>query len=183
MAGGRPPKYDVGKHPELVEAWAAGMLTDAAIAAKLGIGYSTFRMWLKDHAEFLAGYEKGRAQLLDQTEMSLYKKANGYDYTEEQLCTEAFVSYQPGSAKEAAYKAAREAAKDGDAVYQVKVTTTRKHVAPDTGALALVLCNRRRPGYDPDHPTAGWQHVQRVEHTGADGAQLSVTALVREAAK
>jgi hypothetical protein len=51
-----------------------------------------------------------------------------------------------------------------------RITTT--YYPPDTTAGIFWLCNRRRKGYDPDDPDAGWQHVQRLEHTGADGGPI-----------
>jgi len=63
---------------------------------------------------------------------------------------------------------------------------TTTYYPPDTTAGIFWLCNRRRPGYDPDDVTAGWQHVQRVEHTGANGGPIEhadaiETQAVREA--
>ena len=48
---------------------------------------------------------------------------------------------------------------------------------PDTTAGIFWLCNRRHKGDDPDDPSAGWQHVQRVEHTGADGGPIAYADL------
>jgi len=54
---------------------------------------------------------------------------------------------------------------------------------PDTTAGIFWLCNRRRPGYDPDDKSAGWQHVQRVEHTGENGGAITFAQLMKDAEK
>lgn len=65
-------------------------------------------------------------------------------------------------------------------MYGREVTT---FYPPDTTAGIFWLCNRRPKGYDPDDPNAGWQHVQRVEHTGADGGPITLAQLMEDAAK
>ena len=171
-AGGRPPKYDATKHPDLVRAYACTTRTDAEIAVALKISHATLKNWKTDHPEFLAAHKDGRAELLDKGEMSLFKRMTGYDYTETSVTVEEFFSAAPGSAKWTAAMNAQRESKLGETVFQVKKTRTVKHVVPDVAAAALVLCNRRRPGYDPDDKSAGWQHVQRVEHTGANGGPI-----------
>lgn len=56
-----------------------------------------------------------------------------------------------------------------------RVMTT--YYPPDTTAGIFWLCNRRPKGYDAEHPDAGWQHVQRVEHTGANGGPIEYADL------
>ena len=56
-----------------------------------------------------------------------------------------------------------------------RITTT--YYPPDTTAGIFWLCNRRPKGYDDEHPEDGWQHVQRVEHTGANGGPIEYADL------
>ena len=179
----RPTKYVASKHPELVEAWAAASLTDAEIAAKLGVSYATLRTWLAKHPEFLAAHKRGKARMLDRCEQGLYKRAAGYDYEEVSVTIEEFVSAKRDTPKWKALWDAKMHAEPDDHVYQVRRTTTRKHVPADVAANALVLCNRRPPGYDPDDKAAGWRHVQRIEHTGEGGGAITIAELVRGASE
>ena len=179
----RPTKYDAGKHIALVEAHAAAAKTDVQIAASMSISVPTFRAWRTKYPPFLAAYKRGRAEMLDKTEMCAYKKAQGYDYTEVSVTVEEFISCKPMSVKETAYKAAKELRAKGETVFQVKRTTQHKHMAPDMAAIAFTLCNRRKPGHDPDNPADGWQHVSRVEITGADGKPVEVAAIAGKSSK
>lgn len=164
---GRPTKYVKGKYDALVEAHAAGPKTDAQIADAMDVAYSNFRVWLKKHKSFQAAHKRGRDQLLDDTEMSTYRRANGYEYVEVDVTVEEFISCRPGSVKKAAYQDALDARTDGESVYQIKRTTKHKQMAPDVGAISIVLFNRRKPGYDPDNPEKGWQSVTKIEHSGS----------------
>ena len=100
---------------------------------KAGINQDTFYQWLKARAEFSEAVKKARAEFLDeiasQLEASLWKKAKGYEVEE--------------SKEEYAMK-------KGERVL-VKKTTTKKHIAPDTGALIFALTN-----VDPDN----WKNRQ-----------------------
>lgn len=91
---------------------------------KAGISETTFYDWLRNDAAFSAAVKKARAEFLDgiasQLEASLWKKANGYEVEETK---EEFSRRKNGE------------------VVLVKKTTTKKHIAPDTGALIFALTN------------------------------------------
>lgn len=100
---------------------------------KAGINQDTFYKWLKDRAEFSEAVKKARDEFREEIssklEASLWKKAQGYEVEE--------------SKEEYAMK-------KGERVL-VKKTTTKKHIAPDTGALIFALTN-----VDPDN----WKNRQ-----------------------
>lgn len=100
---------------------------------KAGISETTFYDWLKNDTEFSAAVKKARSEFLQEIgsklEASLWKKAQGYEVEE--------------SKEEYAMK-------KGERVL-VKKTTTKKHIAPDTGALIFALTN-----VDPDN----WKNRQ-----------------------
>lgn len=91
---------------------------------KAGINQDTFYQWLKARAEFSEAVKKARSEFLDeiasQLEASLWKKAQGYEVEETK---EEFSRRKNGE------------------VVLVKKTTTKKHIAPDTGALIFALTN------------------------------------------
>lgn len=71
-----------------------------------------------------------------------------------------------------AVKAAKDAVDRSVEVAMLEAARGRRKI--DTVAAIFWLCNRR-----PDR----WRHVQRVEHTGADGGAVTITELARAAAK
>ena len=59
--GGRKSKYDPLITPSLAEDYAKELLTDAQIAAKLGIHISTFIDWQKKYTVFSEAIKRGKA--------------------------------------------------------------------------------------------------------------------------
>lgn len=101
---------------------------------KAGISETTFYDWLRNDAAFSAAVKKAREEFRQEIgsklEASLWKKANGYEVEETK---EEFSRRKNGE------------------VVLVKKTTTKKHIAPDTGALIFALTN-----VDPDN----WKNRQ-----------------------
>lgn len=115
--GGRPLKYNKEVHPLLAEAYAEAGYTDKQIADKLKISESTIYKWKLDFPEFSEALKSGKVEPDQKVEDSLYKRANGFEYTEVKL---------------------EELGNDNK-----RVTKTRKLVAPDTTAAIFWLKNRR----------------------------------------
>lgn len=113
-------KYQRWLEPEgllLLEAWARDGLTDEQIAKRLGISRKTLYDWKDKYGDICDALKKGKEVVDVQVENALLKRALGYDYQEERIETSD---------------------KDG-----TKVVQTIKHVAPDVGAAAFWLKNRR----------------------------------------
>jgi hypothetical protein len=115
----RPSKYEPDITPRLVVWWARDGLTEDEIAAKLGICRDTLFEWKKKYPELSDALKESKDAADGQVEMSLFKRAVGYEYEETKVI----------------------ATKDGKAV---KVEKTKKHVAPDVTAQIFWLKNRQR---------------------------------------
>ena len=101
---------------------------------KAGISQETFYKWFRENSEFSDNVKKARAEFLEeiasQLEDSLWKRAKGFDFEETKTEFAAGV--------------------DGKPVI-IRQTKTKKHIAPDTGALIFALTN-----VDPDN----WKNRQ-----------------------
>lgn len=84
---GRKSKYDPLNTPILAEKYASEILTDAQIAAKLGIHISTFMEWQKKHKEFFLAIKRGKAASNAELLKCMKKTAEGY-YVEEEETVE-----------------------------------------------------------------------------------------------
>ena len=60
--GGRKSKYDPATTPAKAEELARDLLTNAQIAAKLGIHIDTFCTWQNKYAEFREAVKRGQAE-------------------------------------------------------------------------------------------------------------------------
>ena len=113
-------KYQKWLEPEgllLLEGWARDGLTDEQIAHNMGITRKTLYDWKAKYGDICNALKKGKDVVDTQVENALLKRALGYDYQEQRI---------------------EVSEKDGK-----KVIQTTKHVAPDVGAAAFWLKNRR----------------------------------------
>lgn len=81
---GRKTKYDSNNTPILAEKYASEILTDAQIAARLGIHISTFMDWQKKHKEFSLAIKRGKAVSNAELLKCMKKTAEGYYVDEEE---------------------------------------------------------------------------------------------------
>lgn len=115
-AGGRPTKYNRELHPKLVKLAASKSWIDKEIAEELGISESTFYEWKKNHREFSEALKAGKKMIDQNVENALYRRAVGYEHTEEKIFNN-----------------------NGKPL----VVPTVKHYPPDTAAAFIWLKNRR----------------------------------------
>jgi len=134
MAGGRPTKYNPGLHPIIGKALARLGYTDQEIADQLSIEKSTLELWKKKHKEFSDSIKKGKVEIINQIEHSLYKRAIGYDTKEIDAIQTA----------------------DGKIVPQ-KVRI--KHIPGDATAIIFSLINLTRNNKEG----MKWEHVNKQE--------------------
>ena len=106
----------------LVEGWARDGLIDAQIAKNLGVAYSTFKVYKNKHLALSTALKRGKEVADYEVENALFKRAMGYEYSEEKVDVETNAS--------------------GKLVSR-KITQTVKHIAPDTTAQIFWLKNRR----------------------------------------
>lgn len=81
------PKYEKWLEPEglaKIEMWARQGLTHADIAANMQVARTTLEAWKKDHPDILEAIKKGNETADLRVENALYKRACGYDATDEE---------------------------------------------------------------------------------------------------
>ncbi len=104
-----------------IEGWAREGLTDAQIAAKMGINTSTLYKYQVDFKEITEALKRGKAPVDTQVENMLLKRAMGYEY--EEVTTEIYDM--------------------PDGTQHKHIKKTKKQVVPDTTAQIFWLKNRR----------------------------------------
>ena len=105
-----------------IEGWAREGLTDAQIAAKMGIGTSTLYKYQVEHVEIVDALKRGKAPVDDEVENALLKRAKGgYEIKEKRI----------------------EKWKDADGVEREHTVIITREVPADTTAQIFWLKNRR----------------------------------------
>lgn len=66
-----------------IEGWARDGLADKQIAENIGVAYSTFREWVKKFPALSASLKKSKDVADRQVENALFKRAIGFEYTED----------------------------------------------------------------------------------------------------
>ncbi len=112
--------------------WAKLGMTDVEIALSLGIAESTLNLYKKKHPKFVTTLKAGKLDADCKVTDSNYKRAIGYDYTEEDI------EYIPNV--------------DGEDTVIKKVKQRKRHIAGDVMAQMYWLNNRQ-----PDK----WRHKSR----------------------
>ncbi|MBQ6664908.1 MAG: hypothetical protein IJM68_04890 [Synergistaceae bacterium] len=94
---GRKSKYDPLTTPALAEEYAGELLTDAQIAAKVGIHISTFIEWQKKYPEFSVAVKRGKEASNVALVKAMHKTAEGYYVDEEETVVYLDRDKQPKS--------------------------------------------------------------------------------------
>lgn len=95
--GGRKSKYDPLMTPSLAEEYAREILTDAQIAAKLGISHTTFMDWQKKYPAFSIAIKRGKEASNVALIQAMHKTAEGYYVEEEEMVVNLDRDQQPKS--------------------------------------------------------------------------------------
>ena len=143
-----------------MEGYAREGLSDVQIAEKMRISLTTYYDWQNKYPELSEAIKKGKAPVDDMVENALFKRAVGYSYVE---TTTDFELIDTGQVDE-----------DGKPVMGKKIKSVRsvkKEMAPDVGAAAFWLKNRR-----PDR----WRE-KREEQIQVSSADYSLLDEVRKA--
>lgn len=156
--GGRPTDYQP-EYAEQVRKLCEKGFTDPEIADFFDVSIRTIYRWKLNHEEFCQGLKLGKDVPDDRTERSLYHRANGYSWKEQQAFKLKDVEYEDG-------KKVRE-------TERVEVVEVNKHVPPDATSAIFWLKNRRK-----DH----WRDRHEHEMSGVDGEPIqTITRLVVDA--
>lgn len=143
MAAGRPSKYNAKYHIPWARSLAMTGKTNEEIADAMGIARSTLQKWGLEHPEFSDTLKNGKGAADGKVVLALFERATGYEYEERKVVTEFDEAGQP---------------------VPVRIETTRKRTAPDTGAAMAWLKNRC-----PDE----WRDAKRFEVADAREIDLS----------
>ncbi len=117
----------------------------------MGVSSTTYYRWLNEYEQIREAIKKGKAPVDQEVENALLKRAKGYDYIE------TVTDY---------YFSETEKDEDGNPKKIIKnIRMTKKHMAPDVGAAAFWLKNRR-----PDR----WREKreEQIQVTSADYSLL-----------
>ena len=95
--GGRKSKYDPETTPAKAEELAKDLLTDAQIAAQLGITYETFRQWSHKYVAFSVAVKRGKQEANRDLVDVMKKSAKGYFVEEEETVVYLDRDKQPKS--------------------------------------------------------------------------------------
>jgi len=138
----RANKYETHIKPyfEQIFGWLRSGHTEGSIAKRLGITDDTWTNYKKRYSDFSDTIKRGGQDSTALVVNKLYQRAMGYEFDE--ITTEI---------------------KNIDGKQHKIVKKTTKHIAPDVGAIAIVLFNR-----DP----ANWKNKQNIEHTIAASDSL-----------
>lgn len=138
----------------LIEGWARDGLTEEQIAHNMGVSYTCLRKWKKEHKQIAAALKKNKAVADRIVENSLFKRANGFEYTE--TTEERILNPQTGQ-------------------FEMVVTKkVNKVVLPDTTAQIFWLKNRK-----PDV----WRDKREVDSTEALDKLDGILTNIRDVAK
>lgn len=142
MAKGKYQKWLTPDGKLLLEAWARDGLTDEQIAHNCGINVATLYDWKKRYPEISEALKRGKEVVDIEVENALLKRAKGYEYLEEKVEIE---EDHRGKIKSR------------------KVVQVMKQVAPDVGAAAFWLKNRR-PDVWRDRPADSDDNSGQLEN-------------------
>ena len=118
-----------------IEGWAMDGLSDEQIAHNIGIVPSTLYEWKNKYSEISEALRKGKEIIDRQVENALLKRALGFEYEETKKIQE----------------------KDANGKDRMRIEKFTKTMAPDTGAIAFWL-NNRKP--------IEWRDKHEVQHSG-----------------
>lgn len=136
---GAKSKYNPETFPLLAEGYARNGLNDKQIAKNLGITFQSYYTYQNKHIEFFEAIKRGKRPVDTEVENALLKRAKGYEYEE---VTEEIETNANGEVRSKTTK------------------VTVKKVAPDVGAIAFWLKNRR---------PAEWKDKQIMDHQFNNG--------------
>lgn len=142
MAKGKYQKWLTPDGRLLLEAWARDGLTDEQLAAKMGITTSTLYAWKNKYPDISEALKRGKEVVDIEVENALLKRAKGYEYLEEKVEIEEL---------------------PGGVIKSRKVVQTIKQVAPDVGAAAFWLKNRK-PDVWRDRPADSDDNAGQIEN-------------------
>lgn len=140
---GRPTDYDAA-NVEIVEKLCLLGATDAEIADFFGVTVRTVYRWKLEHEDFCQAMTAGKDLADNRIERSLFQRAAGYAYVEQQAFKLRHVEFDPQGKKVREYE-------------DIRVVDVERQAPPDTTAGQFWLKNRRKEQ---------WRDVQEKAYSG-----------------
>jgi transcriptional regulator with XRE-family HTH domain len=140
---GRASKWETHVLPNLdrIPKWRRQGMTEEQICKKLDVSVSTFNVYKNKYVELMEALKKGKEELIEELQDSLYKRALGYEYEE----IKEFIE------------------KDEKGNSKVKREIYKKIMHPDVGAIAFALKNLDKDNWK-DNPHKAELDALRFEH-------------------
>lgn len=136
MPAGRPTDYKAEYAEQAAKLCALGA-TDDEMAEFFGVSVRTFHRWKIDHEEFCHSIKSAKEIADERVERSLYQKATGYNYTEEQAIKVKVAQHEE----------------------KVEIVEVTRHAPAETPAAIFWLKNRRKEEWrdkqEHEHTAAG----------------------------
>jgi hypothetical protein len=139
--GGRPTEYRA-EYAEQAKKLCEVGFTDQQLAEWFGVAKQTIYNWQAAHPEFLYSIKLGKDAPDDRTERSLYHRANGFEWYEEQPFKLKEVRWENGNRIESE---------------RVEVVRVLRVAPPDATSAIFWLKNRR-----------GWKDKSEIDHGVTD---------------
>lgn len=152
---GRKNNYEMLVKPRLQEIgwWRRDGLIEEEICKRLGVGFSTFQEYKKQHQELLETIKNGKKESNFQMEDSLFKRGNGFEFTETKTVVDP-----------------RKMDEKGRPII-LRVERTTKYFPPDTAAAFIYLKNCWPEKYKDKH---------EIEHSGGIRGRFDFSSLSDE---
>ncbi|MEN6421640.1 MAG: transposase [Smithella sp.] len=128
----KPNKYQRLVKPRLYEIkeWARNGVIDADIATRLGIVYSTLRIYVAKYPELVTALEDGKAQPNNKVESNLYLKTEDRIITLEKPIKVKETIFDPNTGRKL------------KEIEKIEYAHEEVHIPADTAAIIFYLCNR-----------------------------------------
>jgi|GEM_PF-2906522 len=149
---GRPTDY-TDELLRAIKLMLQGGATGPEIAFALDVPMSTVSLWMTQHPELMEAFKRGREQVDDRVEASLYQRAIGYSYPAEKV-------FANGTRM-----------------------TVIEHVPPDPGAAAKWLSNRRRSAWSDKLDVNLQADVKTTGEVNFRELAMQVLSLMQQAGK
>lgn len=141
---GRPTDYDAA-NVEIVQKLCSLGATDVEIADFFNVSVRTIHRWKLEHEDFCHAIKNGKDYADERVERSLYQRATGYAYVEQQGFKLKHTEFDDKGKKVREYE-------------DIQVIDVERQVPPDTTAGIFWLKNRRKDQ---------WRDVQEKNYSGS----------------
>lgn len=154
---GRPSSFKPEYAAEAKDLYDKGF-TDEEVAEAFSVSVRTLYRWQVDFPDFCQAIKMGKESPDDRTERSLYHRANGFEWYEEQAI----------KVKEVTWKDGKKVEKE-----RIEIVKLLRRAPPDTTAAIFWLKNRRKEEWRDKHEV---HHTHRIVDDLTDDELADIAA-------